>query len=296
MESAIIIGQFFALLTPLSWAINSIGYRYIGMNTDPGVMASIRMMIAVPVMVFFALLFDGRLPTGYGSATYIYLLTSGAIGYFITDTMLFTAYIYIGARESLVFLTLSPITSAILSYLFLSQKLTLLQIAAIALILIGIVIMVIAEGKLQRDRRLLVKGILLASAAGVMQGVSYMFALLALEEVPAVSTNLLRNCGGLLAFLLYIPFQKNYRENAKKIVNRRILPILAANVVIGPALGMCSQMYAMTLLPVGVVSAIGQTSPILILPYELAVMKKKVGFYSILGTVISIVGVIILFF
>jgi len=296
MDWAIFIGHFFALLTPLSWAMNSIGYRYIGLKADPTVMASIRMMIALPVMLLLALLFDGRLPLGFSAATYLCLLLSGAIGYFLTDSMLFRAYIYIGAREALVFLTLSPITSAILSYLFLSQKLNALQILAIALILLGIVVMVAGEGKLQKDRRLLVKGILLSSFAGVLQGVSYMFALFALEDVPAVSSNLLRNLGGLISFLLFIPFQRNYRREAGKILDRRIFPILALNVVIGPALGMCSQLYAMTLLPVGVVSAIGQTSPILILPYEILVMKKRVSLCSVLGTLISIAGVAMLFF
>ncbi len=286
----------FSLIAPLCWAINSIGYRHIGERTDPTAMGSVRMMISVPVMILFTLLFDRSLPIGFSTSTYIYLLISGAIGYFITDTLLFKSYIYIGSREALVFLTLSPITSALFSYFLFGQSLSPLQLISIVLILFGIVIMVLSEGKLQKEKDLLIKGIVLSSIAGIMQGVSYIFALFALEEVPAVSTNLLRNVGGLIAFIIYLPFQKNFRMNAGKIVNRSILPMLAINVVIGPALGMCSQMYAMTLLPVGVVSAIGQTSPVMVLPYEIAVMKRKVGFLSIFGTLLSTVGVMLLFF
>ena len=65
--------------------------------------------------------------------------------------------------------------------------------------------------------------------------------------------------------------------------------------MIGPVLGMSSQMKAFTLAPVGIVTTITQTTPILLLPIDKFILKKRITFSSLLGTFVSILGVGILF-
>ena len=54
-------------------------------------------------------------------------------------------------------------------------------------------------------------------------------------------------------------------------------------------------MLALRLAPVGIVSALSQISPLFMLPIDKVVFKKKISINSYIGTIISIVGTILMF-
>lgn len=309
MNSQQILGQLLALFTATCWAGNSVTYRYLGSFIKSDSLAHARMWIAFPVILLLTVLIDGSLPLHASARTYAALLSSGVIGYFITDLLLFKAYIYLGARESLVIMTLSPVVSAVLSYFCFAQALSLTEIFGIALTIGGIVCMVLGEMKVhgrvdtaqggadgKNPNSKIRIGLICAFLSAILQSVSYILAKYALDDVPAVSSNLIRNFGGLLAFILYSTFfSRRFFNDIKVLRNGKLLGLLVFAAISGPVLGMSSQMLALTLAPVGIVTAISQISPVLLLPIDKFVFRRRLSAASVAGTLISIAGVVMLF-
>ncbi len=305
MESQQLLGQLLALFTAACWAGNSVTYRYLGSFIKSDSLAHARMWIAFPAILLLTLFTDGAFPLHASARTYAALLSSGVIGYFVTDLLMFKAYIFLGARESLVIMTLSPVVSAVLSYFCFSQALSLTEIFGIALTIGGIICMVLGELAAHRkttpttaegqDKNVRI-GLICAFLGAVLQSISYILAKYALNDVPAVSSNLIRNFGGLLAFIVYSTFfSRSFFNDIKTLKNVKLFGLLALAAISGPVLGMSSQMLALTLAPVGIVTAISQISPILLLPVDKFVFHRTLSMASVAGTIISIGGVVLLF-
>ena len=266
---------------------------------DSSFLAHVRMWMAVPLIMLISFTANRGFPSGVSTQTIIFLLLSGFFGYFVTDMLMFKAYVYLGSRESLVILNLAPVASAVISWFLFSEKLSLVQILAIIMTISGIVIMVLDESKKSeksKERPKAKLGIVLAVFGALFQAVSYILAKYALSDIDALSSNMLRNVGGLLAFIVYgFIFQKTFFSDMKVFKDRKLIWILLISVMIGPVGGMTCQMQAMNLAPVGIVTAISQVSPVLLLPVDRFILKKKLTAGSILGTIISIIGVALLF-
>ena len=293
------LGQALALATATCWACNSVAYRYLGQRMDSSFLAHVRMWMAVPIILTISLVANNGFPAGVSARTITFLLLSGFFGYFVTDMLMFKAYLYLGSRESLVILNLAPVASAIASWFLFAEELSILQISAVLMTISGIIIMVLGESKGEdknHDKSKVKLGIAFAVFGALFQAVSYILAKYALDDVDALSSNMLRNVGGLIAFIIYgILFQRTFFKDMKVFKDRKLIYILLISVIIGPVGGMSCQMEAMNLAPVGIVTAISQVSPVLLLPVDKFILKKKLTLSSITGTIISIVGVALLF-
>jgi drug/metabolite transporter (DMT)-like permease len=302
MDTTLVLGQFLALLTAGCWAHNSVTYRYLGAQVGSEAVAHIRMWIAFPAIVMLTYLTEGTFfPLGLSAQTYLVLLLSGAIGYFITDMLVFYAFVWLGARESMVIMTLSPVSTAIFSYFLFGENLLPVQIAGILLTISGVILMVVLGMKqhkegLDENSKAKAKGFLFAILGSVLQSVALLFAKYALDSTGPVSTNLVRNLGGLSAFFIYsFLIKKNAKQHFKAFKDPKRFSLLALAALVGPVLGMSLQMKAFTLAPVGIVTTIAQVSPIILLPVDKFLFHKKLTAESIIGTFVSIAGVALLF-
>ena len=300
MISNLIVGQLLALLTAACWAQNSIIYRHLGQKVGSDAVAHIRMWLALPAILLITYLFEGSwFPTSLSPSTYLYMFASGAIGYFITDMLLFKAFVLLGSRESMVIMTLSPVATALLDFFFFSQNLLALQMVGMAVTIGGVLVMVLLDKQptlamdKQRERKL---GLIFAILASILQSVSFLLAKLALDQAGPINTNLLRNLGGLGAFIIYNFFyMKNVKQQVQSFRNPKFFILLLFAAIAGPVLGMTSQMKAFTLAPIGIVTTITQITPVLLLPFDRFILKKKLTMFSLGGTLLSIAGVALLF-
>lgn len=300
MDTNLILGQLLALVTATCWAQNSITYKYLGTYVGSDAVAHIRMWIALPAILLLTFFTEGMFfPTNLSLQTYLILFASGAIGYFITDMMMFYAYVYLGARETMVIMTLSPVATAIFSYFLFDEHLIASQILGILLTIAGVVVMVVFSMRHRikgKDDKAKALGFLLAILGSILQSVSFLLAKFALDATGPVSSNLLRNIGGLLAFILYnFIIKRNAKQQFAAFKNPKFFLLLFFAAMIGPVLGMSSQMKAFTLAPVGIVTTITQITPIILLPVDKFIFHKKLTTSSIVGTFVSILGVAILF-
>ena len=297
MEISSIIGQILALTCAVFWAGNSLTYGLLGKKIDSFNIAATRSLFALPMVLLLAIIFEQDAILHISKTDWLALLASGVIGYFLTDILLFRAYVYIGARKAMVIMTVSPIFTSIISVFLFNEFLTLIQCLGILLTIAGIIIMILGDKddkEENENKKNYKKGILYSFLGSLFQTISYILARYALYTVPAFTTNTVRNLGGFICFFIYfIIFRKAFMKKQRNFNNRDIGFLLLA-VITGPVLCMSFQMQAFALAPVGIVTALSQMSPVVLLPVDRFAFKKKLNIAAYGGTFISIAGVILL--
>jgi len=300
MEQNLLLGQALGLVTALCFAQNSVIYRHLGRKFGSQGVAHIRMWLALPLVILLTRLVEGVwFPTGWPASTYLILLISGVIGYFLTDLLMFNAYILLGSREAMVIMTLSPVVTAALSFILFAERLNLIQLFGMSVTIAGIAMMILLDKQaslIASERKSRRAGVLYAVLAAILQSISFLLAKAALTDGGPVATNLVRTVGGLAAFIIFNGLiKRNAIAHFKSLSDRRALFLLLLASLAGPVVGMSCQMKAFTLAPVGLVTTITQISPVLLLPFDRLILKHRISPSSLAGTLLSIVGIAILF-
>ena len=296
------VGQIFALLVAACWSQNSIVYAFAGRRVGSSTVAHLRLWIALPVIVLVHLAFTGELlPLGFDRSSYIYLTISGIAGFCVADLCTFKAFVDIGHRETLVIMTTSPIFSAAGSWLLLGETLTSIQVAGIALTVAGVGWVLFSEnraapGRSSKGGRRIVTGALFALLGTIVQAAGLIVAKYGMgTDVHPVSANLLRVSGGLAGLVIFAAARGELSADFKKMRDTRSLLLISSGSVIGPVLGMILTLYAFRLAPVGVVTTLMQTSPIMLLPIDKFFFKKHVPIGAVFGTFLAVGGSALLF-
>jgi drug/metabolite transporter (DMT)-like permease len=253
----LILGQLFALLTALCWAQNSLVYSYLGKKVGSDAVTHIRLWLA----------------------------------------FLFRAFVEIGAREALVVMTTSPVFSLIFSWIIFKETLSIIKIASILVILGGVIWVIFAE-KSDSDhlRRHNLKGMIYAFLGALTQAIGLIFAKKGMMDgVHPVTTNMIRIAAGFLGLILYSVLKGTVVADFKVFKYVKLFIFLLFAVVVGPVLGIILSLYALNWAPVGIVTTLMQVSPIMLLPVDIFILKKKVSMGAVLGTFLAVGGVVLLF-
>lgn len=290
-----ISGQLAALIVALCWAQNSILYSSAGRRAGSYSVAHIRLWIALPMVILLNLLFTGELlPAGYQLNSYLYLLSSGVIGFFLADILIFRAYVLIGGRKTLVILTSSPILTAIAGTLYLDQHLDLLQLSGILTTVLGIILVLFSRDRAERAENEEGKGVLFAWLGALCQAAAMIGSAAGMGEgIHPVSANYLRILAGFVCFVLYSLITGRFLDDFRAM-DRKVVTSITAAAAAGPILGISLTMYALSVANAAVVTAISQISPVILLIYERIFLQAKPARGSILGTVTATLGVALL--
>ncbi|MCI2097283.1 MAG: DMT family transporter [Sphaerochaeta sp.] len=291
--SSLVIGHLFALTTAFCWAENALIWGYLGKRVGSTETAHIRMWIATPVLFLLARMIDG--PIHADIRTWLILLASGCLGYFVTDVAVFQAYVLLGTRRTLVIQTLSPVCSALLSWSLFGERLSPLQMTGLFIALSGIALVIIQQE--QETKAMQTKGILFAVFGAIVQSLSLVLTKFALASTGAVTTNTIRALGGLLSLFLFSLIRKNVPRDfsSYRRSGTRLFLLLVLGSLLGPIIGMSSEMQAFRLAPLGTATAIAQSSPVILLIQEAVTRAKRVTLEDALFTLWAVGGIALLF-
>lgn len=286
-----------ALCAAMLGAIGSNLYAKLGERLSSDMIGCVRMYLALPIAFVIMWISGQGVSSGIPASAFAAMLSSGFIGFFLCDLFMFKAIVDFGPRETAVVMTFNPALTAFTAFLLMGESLTSKQILGMAVTVIGIVTMVCGEGKTQRrtGSNLLV-GLLCAIAAAFLQTAADITAKLSVSDLPVLTSNALRVAGGFAAWaILSVIKRKDYATQMRVFADSNYLLILILAVIAGPVLGTTLSLGAMTKAPVGIVKSIVNSSPVLMIPIDYFYRKKKLTFLSVAGTVISVLGVMLLF-
>lgn len=137
------LGEIFALITALGWALSSLFFEQASKKADSISVNVIRLVMGIIFLGIFTCIDRGViLPVDATSYNWKILGISGLIGLFFGDMFLYEAYVMIGARICMLFMTMTPLVVGIFGYFF-RGSIDIVQIVAMLITCSGVLLVVI---------------------------------------------------------------------------------------------------------------------------------------------------------
>ena len=216
------IGELISIGVAFSWTATALLSEYGSKRLGNLTLNVLRMALALVFsLVLFGMVTGSPLPTAVPLDACGWMLLSGLVGYVIGDFCLFQCYIIIGSRYGQLFMTLAPLSAALMAWVTLGQQMTAMSIVAMLVTLLGIGISVLGRGEHHKvSLKLPLHGVLYAIGAAMCQGIGlvlskigmdhYNLTALAETGVPEwmipFSANFYRCVAGIIGFTLQRQF------------------------------------------------------------------------------------------
>lgn len=290
------LGEIFASLTAVGWAASSIFFEAASKKSDGIVVNVVRLILGIIFLGIVTFLSRGMFfPLDSTSTNWTFLGISGIIGLFLGDMFLYESYILIGARISMVFMTMSPLMVGLFSYIFLGEKLTPLQILAMVITCTGVLLVVVKpKSKDSESKKLSPKGIVFICIAVVFEALGNIFTKMGSQNYDPSSSTQIRMICALGVFTFYLTFKRKWGNIFKTFLDKKLLFLITLGTITATA-GITFLVAAFNLINTGVASTFSSVSPIIVIPISILVFKEKVRPREILGAIISVVGIAIFF-
>ena len=291
------LGEIAALAAAVLWSGTSIAFTEASVRVGSMVVNVTRLIFATLFLALTILAFGVDLSVS--AEQIFYLVLSGFAGLVFGDTFLFKSFEHIGARLSMLFMSLAPPIAALLAFIFLGEEISIWGAVGIVVTIAGIAIVVLQREEVPSSEYKISRiGILYAVLGAVGQGVGLIFAKLAFN-VADLNGFVAAEIRIVTAAIILIPlviFSGRFQNLFK--VYRNNLPALKFTIVgaiLGPFLGITFSLIAVANTFVGIAATLMATVPIIMLPIVRVYYKEKLTWKSIAGACMAGLGIAILF-
>jgi drug/metabolite transporter (DMT)-like permease len=301
------LGEIAALLTAICFSFSSIFFTFAGRKFGPLVSNRLRLVVALLLLgIIHWIVFGSPIPMDAGTERWFWLGISGIIGLAIGDLFLFQAYISLGPRIGLLFLSLSPALASVLAWLLLGESLSGGNILGIVLILAGITWVVLESNNKEKSikganvtesHHMSWKGIIAGLIAATGQAFGVVLAKIGLKNnFPALSGNVIRMTAAFLALWLVTIIQGQVISTVQQANNQRTgMLYILGGAIFGPLIGVSLSLFAIQNTNIGIASTIIALPPLFLLPIGYLIFKEHISWRAITGTLIAVAGVGLLF-
>ena len=301
------LGEFISIGVAFSWTatalLSEFGSKRLGNLTLNVLRMALALLFSV---VLFGVVTGNILPPGASAEACGWMLLSGLVGYVIGDFCLFQCYIIIGSRYGQLFMTLAPLSAALMAWVMLGQQMTLMSILAMLVTLFGISISVLGRGEHHKvSLKLPLNGILFAIGAAVCQGVGLVLSKIGMdyyepsasmpEWLVPFSANFYRCVAGIIGFTLLLYFRDGIGPLREAMHDKKGLYVATATTIFGPFVGVGFSLMAVQYTAAGIASTLMAMTPIIIILPAYWLFHEKITWKAILGALISVIGVSLFF-
>ncbi|HLY24883.1 MAG TPA: DMT family transporter [Aggregatilineales bacterium] len=299
------IGELAAIGTSLAFSIGSVLFTFAGHAIGTGILNRVRLALALLFTLILHLVFVGSLyPVGTPPDTFFWMAASGAVGFVIGDAFLFEGFVLVGPRLSMLMMALAPVLSTIMAWLFLHEALSLIEIVGIVITMAGIATVVAApqaktnNEKAPKDRRIYVIGLLFAFGGALGQAGGSLLSKIGLAGgLPPISGNAIRLTAAVILVWVWAIARGQMVTTYQTVRhNPRAMVYVAIATLAGPVIGVWLALYSVQVAPLGIVTTLQSLPPIFLIPIGYFVFKERITWRVVLGTVVALVGSVLLFF
>ncbi len=301
------LGEFISIGVAFSWTatalLSEFGSKRLGNLTLNVLRMALALLFSV---VLFGVVTGNILPLGASAEACGWMLLSGLVGYVIGDFCLFQCYIIIGSRYGQLFMTLAPLSAALMAWVMLGQQMTLMSILAMLVTLFGISISVLGRGEHHKvSLKLPLNGILFAIGAAVCQGVGLVLSKIGMdyyepsasmpEWLVPFSANFYRCVAGIIGFTFLLYYRDGMAPLREAMHDKKGLSVATATTIFGPFVGVGFSLMAVQYTAAGIASTLMAMTPIIIILPAYWLFHEKITWKAILGALISVIGVSLFF-
>jgi len=322
--SVTFLGEFAAIGAALSFGFASTLFTLAGRKYG----ALLVMQGSVPVgwlcIIVVNLVVVGHIiPANIEPANWLWLTLSGMMGFWLASICVMSAFIRIGPRLTLLIASINPILSAVLAWLFLDQNLQSAAVLGIIITIAGIALVVTeggtAIGDIPPER--FRSGILFALLASTLQATSFVLSTLGLStivdplpqsltqlvtftqidgqipyQIAPLTASLIRLTSGSIILWVIAGLQGKIRQNLQTLRAHPVaLRQLMVAAVLGTVIGALLILIALQNAPVGIATTLINLTPIFLIPIGYVVFKERISMRAVAGTLVAMVGIVVLF-
>ena len=301
------IGEMISIGVAFSWTatalLSEFGSKRLGNLTLNVLRMALTLLFSLPL---FAVVTGNPLPAGASAEAAGWMLLSGLVGYVIGDFCLFQCYIIIGSRFGQLFMTLAPLSAALMAWVTLGQQMTGMSILAMFVTLFGIGISVLGRGEHHKvSLKLPLNGVLFAIGAAMCQGIGLVLSKIGMDryeisaDMPSwlvpFSANFYRCIAGIVGFALLMYFREGMTHLSEALHDKKGMTAALATTIFGPFIGVGFSLMAVQYTAAGIASTLMAMTPIIILLPSYWLFHEKITWRAVLGAVISVFGVSLFF-
>jgi drug/metabolite transporter (DMT)-like permease len=293
------LGELAGLLTSVAWSGTSVLFTKATQQLGSVIVNRVRVLFALAFLMLLNLVFSGYLlPTDAGAERWIWFALSGAIGYALGDVLLFQSFLCIGPQRGMLMMSLAPLMSAVLAWIFFKEILTWIQILGVIVTLAGVALVILRRRNGIEDPSCSsLKGALFGLGAAAGQSVGYVLSKQGLvDNYSPIAGNSIRMLAAVIVLWALAGMQGKAGETLRRVRARRdVMGWLVMAAFTGPVLGATLSLVALQNTQVGVASTLIALPPVFLLPVSWLVFKEKFEWGAVAGTLVAIGGVGLLF-
>jgi drug/metabolite transporter (DMT)-like permease len=276
MTSIPYIGEILSVAAAVLWALAIVLFKKSGESVHPLALNTFKNILASLLYLPTLWLAGTSLIQAFTAGEYLLLLLSGAIGIAIGDTLLFKSLNMIGAGPSaLVSCLYSPFIIG-LSFLWLGEKLTLVQMAGVVLIISAVLETTRVQGGRRTDVRTRLFGIGwgIVSLAAMAVGIVMIKPLL--DRAPLLWAVEVRLLGGVAALVLFLLLNPARGRIVSTLMIRESRGYTVSSSVIGGYMAMVCWLGGMKLTQASIAAALNQTNTIFVLIFAAIILREPI--------------------
>lgn len=303
------IGHAAGIMTALLWTATSLLFTASGRRLGTTALNTIRICFAVGLLATTHRILNGYWIPHAQTEQVIYLALSGLIGLSIGDQALFTAFVEIGPRLSMLIMTTSPIWAMLFGWIALGETLAPSALLGIGLTVGGVVWVVLEKPKVttgSSQRRL--RGYVLAMIGAACQAGGLMLSKIGMghgwlepsQHMAPQTATLIRMSFAALGMIPIVYIHRRRRQpvdSFPRVGSKSVgITLALCGAVVGPFLGVWMSLVASDRAPLGVAQTLCSLTPLFILPFAVLIHKEKISKRAVGGAVIAVLGSALLFF
>jgi len=307
------LGPAAGVTASLLWTCTAMCFTAAGKRIGPTTVNATRIVLAVIWLGLTHRLLTGLWIPQANSGQVLLLALSGLVGLSIGDLALFTAFVEIGPRLSMLIMTTAPLLAAAFGWLALRETLTALSGLGTALTVSGVAWVILerpgAGGPGVGSNRL--RGLVLATLAAACQAGGLLLSKAGIghgwlprqEHLDPQAATLVRMFFAAIFVLPTLAWTAARRRaddlhGSPSITGSRrrsgYLLTLCGSIV-GPFLGIWMSLVASDRAPLAVAQTACSLTPIFLLPLSAWVHKERISYRAVLGALIAVGGTALLF-
>lgn len=287
------MGELFALLTALIWAVAVILLKRSGETVPPFALNLFRVTVSMVLLLPTAAL-AGQVSFASASLSDILLLVaSGVIGIAISDTLFHASLNRVGAGISAIIDCLySPLT-VLLAFLTLNERLSAQQLVGMALVLGGVFAAARHEPPHGVAPREVATGLILGVLSMVALAVGIVIAKPVLDHSPLLWATTVRQAG-CLAVMLPAALISSRRDQILGVLRpSRVWFHSLPGAVLGSYLGLMCWIGGLKYTKVGVAAILNQSSTIYILILAAIFLKEPFTRRKLYASLAALAGILL---
>lgn len=297
------------LATSLLWALTSLCFAAGGRRIGPTLVNGLRLYVAIVLLTAMVWITTGNPLPVLSDRQLLLLAASSLVGIVIGDQALFTAFVDIGPRLSLLMMSTAPIWAAVLGWIVLGEALAWPAVLGISVTIAGVAWVIMERPAMKADEKAhphRVRGIVLALVGSMCQGGGLLISKAGMghgwlpedQHLNPLAATQTRIAVAIVCMTPVLIARWRYQasKQAHKIPVRTLkfgLLFTALGAFVGPFLGMWMSLVTADLTPVAVAQTLCSLAPVMILPM-VAWQGDTVNRRAVFGACVAVGGVAML--